>query len=152
MISAEYIAGFFDGEGCIDFKRTGQARMIAVRAALTNTNLEFLKLIQIQYGGKIYSKPIKGKPHWKNWNALTWINSEAINFLKLIKPYAFLKLDQIKLAEEYWEFSQTPKSMRCENILVLCKDGKNRSISMRTDETLVIEQEFKDRMHDLNRK
>jgi hypothetical protein len=152
MISLEYMAGFFDGEGCVDFKVTGQARMIAVRASIINTNRDLLELLKLSFNGAIYSRPHVKKPNWKDFNSLTWINSEAVEFLRLIKPYSIIKLNQIKLAEEYWEFSQSPRHQRCKLVLSPCKDGIARPRWIRTEATFAAEQVFKDRMHLLNMK
>jgi LAGLIDADG endonuclease len=150
MITTEYIAGFFDGEGCVDFKITGQARMIAVRASIINTNRELLNLIQLEFGGSIYSRPNAKNPHWKHFNSLTWINSDAVKFLRLIKPHIIIKLTQIRLAEEYWEWSQSPRENRCQILKTICKNGIARPRWIRTSETLAQEKRFKERMHILN--
>ncbi len=136
MISPEYIAGFFDGEGCVGFTITGQAKMLAVRVSIVNTNLEFLKVIQSQYGGKIYSKDFINKPTWKTFNNLVWANYHAIEFLIKIERFIFIKQAQIKLAKEYWEFSQTSNVDRCDRIEYITKAGLRRVKTKRSAWTL----------------
>jgi hypothetical protein len=89
-----YVAGIFDGEGCVNFARL--RRGLFVRVMVVNTNLELLKDLQAQFGGDI--SKLKHKPGWKqgfSWR-LCW--SSAINFLNVIQPWLRVKHRQAETA------------------------------------------------------
>ena len=63
MIDIKYLAGFFDGEGCVEIN----PNKIQDRISVVNTNKIILECIQETFGGTIYSKKIFGlskKPQW----------------------------------------------------------------------------------------
>ena len=63
MIDIKYLAGFFDGEGCVEIN----PNKIQDRISVVNTNKIILECIQETFGGTIYSKKISGlskKPQW----------------------------------------------------------------------------------------
>ncbi len=51
MISAEYAAGFMDGEGCINVSSCRNSTYI--RVLIVNTNREVLEMFQQRWGGDI---------------------------------------------------------------------------------------------------
>lgn len=62
-ISPQYVAGFFDGEGCVGlYGNSGGTKTYRPRARFTNTNRKVLLEIQKAYGGCLYSsKSDKGE-------------------------------------------------------------------------------------------
>ena len=89
-----YIAGIFDGEGCINFQCIRGSYYI--RVLITNTNRDLLEYIQSIFGGDI--KKMSRKSGWKQsyvWR-LSW--SKAIEFLSLIEPWLRVKEDQAHIA------------------------------------------------------
>ena len=90
-MNTAYIAGFFDGEGCVNFARCRTT--FFPRVLITNTNIDVLKKIQNKFGGDI--KPLSyKKENWKQGYSLRISWSKAIDFLSEIYPYLFLKADQ----------------------------------------------------------
>lgn len=87
-----YVAGFFDGEGCINFGRCRAT--IFPRILVVNTDRSILEMLQRKFGGDI--KPLSlRKPGWKQgwlWR-LSW--SRAVDFLSAIEPYVRVKDRQI---------------------------------------------------------
>jgi hypothetical protein len=87
-LSRQYMAGFFDGEGCVNMARTRAS--VFPRVLITNTNREILEQFQRQYGGDINSIPHRRK-NWKPgwfWR-LQWAG--AIKFLEDILPWLVVK-------------------------------------------------------------
>lgn len=99
QLTAEYLAGFIDGEGCIGI-RSNQLGVYSVRVAITNTFLPTLQAIQAEFGGKIYPRR---SSRTKQQYALTWSNKEEIfNLLTSISPYVISKKPEIDLVLEQW--------------------------------------------------
>ncbi len=90
-MTLSYIAGFFDGEGCIGFARCRTS--LHPRVLVTNTNIEILEELKNRFGGDI--KPLSlRKENWKQGFSLrlTWLN--AMKFLTKIYPFLILKRRQ----------------------------------------------------------
>ena len=86
-----YIAGFVDGEGCIQFSRC--RKRVFPRVLVVNTDREVLEALQDQFGGRItplWGRKENWKPCWQ-WQ-ITW--SRAVRFLVGITPWLRLKLPQ----------------------------------------------------------
>jgi len=104
-----YIAGFFDGEGCISFHivgknkkyRGGRGHCYSVVCNLTNNHIDALIHIQNLVGGKIYKK-FKSKPAHSDGYILSFTSREsARDFLVTIKDYLIIKKKQADIAVEY---------------------------------------------------
>jgi hypothetical protein len=92
-MTPQYMAGFFDGEGCVGFCRVRQS--IYPRVLVTNTNLEILEEFRSQFGGGVWPLS-KRKAGWKqgySWR-ISW--SSAVKFLAVIQPYVHLKCRQVE--------------------------------------------------------
>lgn len=96
-----YLAGLFDGEGCITSyggKRQDRSSFSApaVSVQISNSNLDVLILAQNTFGGKIYSKCIKNPKYKPQW---TWIvrGKEAERFLSDLLPHLIIKRTQAKI-------------------------------------------------------
>jgi len=101
MVSIEYTAGFFDGEGCINCS-TNKGGSPFIRILVVNTNIEVLQSFQQRWGGDI-NKNYRAKAHWKQ--AYTWrlSHSACANFLKEIQPFLIVKSSQCKSALDFFE-------------------------------------------------
>lgn len=94
-----YIAGFFDGEGCIRIKQANQrGNSYYVIAHLTNTYLPVLQQVQDLFGG-----PIRKQEEGRNKAIYNWqlTSSEAVDFLKTITPFLQEKSTQALLAIKF---------------------------------------------------
>ena len=84
------MAGFFDGEGTIDFHKS-------LRARVSNTYLPVLKALRSTYGGAIYRKTSRGprsRPAW-SWEVT---GDNATLFLRRISDLLYEKRVQAKVA------------------------------------------------------
>jgi len=80
-----YIAGFFDGEGCVVIshsKRRGKWYH-RLRVQVSQKEKEILKFIQRKFGGYLYNNNANGHYLW-HWGIG---DIKAYNFLKQIYPY-----------------------------------------------------------------
>lgn len=95
MIDIKWLAGFFDGDGCVCIEKSRNSYQL--RITITNTNKEILELIQKQFGGIINTTYSKNKKH-KSKHDLRWIAKEAKSLLKLIENELMLKKIQCEIA------------------------------------------------------
>ena len=153
-MSPEYLAGFFDGEGCVNINVRGEVRQVCLRCDLVNTDLDHLKEVQRHFGGHVHQRPFKDKPNWKPFCSITWHGRYAADLLRKLQPYLRLKTRQAALALEFFDFMQLPKDQRCD--LKRSPEPKMRNGMrvqwVRKPETLRRELDYKARMHVLNRK
>lgn len=106
MVSNEYIAGLFDGEGCVGFLRQfikGKYEVnprISLQVSITNLNYACLEAVRKKFGGTIndkgrcYCLRITGKEPMKN-------------FLLSILPYTIVKTEQIEIGLEFIDTIRT---------------------------------------------
>lgn len=93
-----YIAGFFDGEGCIiismgkDYNR--------IETTVCNTKDITLYWLQSIFGGCV-SKRISKNPKRKDVYVWATVSRVAGRFLSIIQPYLKLKYEQAELALEF---------------------------------------------------
>ena len=111
IISAEYIAGFFDGEGSVGiYSRKDRLGGFGLRVQLTqNTSTDsqiILQYLQNKYGGNLTTQKTLSDKLKYNWQ----LNSnKAVLFLKDIYPYSILKRKQIEVAIYFQENRPTIK-------------------------------------------
>lgn len=146
MLSKEYIAGFFDGEGHLGITISGKNKQCTLRLSFTNTNREVLEMIRLQYGGVIYTNRYHSsyRSDWKIAYSLRLSSSQIKLLISDIKDLIIIKSPQIKLAFEFLEFMKS--SNRFEH--TIRKIGANR---VRTQDAIQKEHLFKHRMHLLNK-
>ncbi len=111
ILSDSYIAGFFDGEGCITSQlvwKTGKYEKhprVNVQVTITQKDRKILEGIQKKFGGTIQYK--FGGPKYAKRNPcyhLRITGKETMgNFLRTIQPYSIVKREQIDLALEFIE-------------------------------------------------
>jgi len=99
-IGPEYIAGFFDGEGCI------YAHTTNLRVIITNTNKKMLEDISEYFGdGKLGEnvriKKRNGEGNRKQCYTLTFWNRRAERVLIELLPYLQIKRPEAELAIEF---------------------------------------------------
>jgi len=101
----EWLAGFFDGEGCI----SGQSSFLAtkyikkprvqIQISITQKDRIILEQIQNIYGGVICSK----ESDVKCW-VLKWVGKQAMtNILRILAPHCICKREQILLGLRFCE-------------------------------------------------
>lgn len=111
ILPLQYLAGLFDGEGCVLVGKTHRRRRAypsgSVRreydeytlvANLSNSNHPVLDAIKESYGGQIYPmKSRRNKPMW------AWVitRKAAAGFLHRLWPYLRIKWYEVWLALNY---------------------------------------------------
>ena len=91
-----YIAGFFDGEGCIRIKHANQGgNSYYIWVAITNSNKTILDYIANLFGGSV-RKAEKRTNKWIYHFLIT--SSEAVDMLKTILGFLKEKREQAELA------------------------------------------------------
>lgn len=96
-----YIAGFFDGEGCVRIKQSNQhGNSYYVIAHITNTNQAILKEVQDLFGGTIRRQEKGVNKTIYNWQITS---AEAVDFLRTLVPFLREKLTQAHYAISFHE-------------------------------------------------
>lgn len=96
-----YIAGFFDGEGCIRIKKASQGgNSYYIWVAITNSNKSILEDVQKLFGGQVRQAE-------KTVNKICYhyliTSVEAVDMLKVLYCFLKEKKDQAKLAIMFHE-------------------------------------------------
>jgi intein/homing endonuclease len=111
-----WIAGFFDGEGCVIVELSNMPECIrgkrtSLHATLTQTSTDCLELVKERFGGNIKVSDVR-KENARRWAVqYTWVvrNENALKFLQEILPYSVVKKSQIELALQYPVFGKNGK-------------------------------------------
>ena len=96
----QYIAGFFDAEGCVYIHKSN----FMLRIIIGQTNKDVLNFIQNYFGGKIRKKTnIQQTDGYKRKQSWTWelTSKNTTYFMECIKPYILEKKEQIEVAIKY---------------------------------------------------
>lgn len=99
-----FLAGFFDGEGCITIGKNG-----AIEIKIINTSYINLKMYTEVFGGEVRSRSQKvNKTQY--YYAQYGIN--AFEFLKEIQPYLLDKKEQADAVLEYFDLRNNTEILR----------------------------------------
>lgn len=96
-----YIAGFFDGEGCIRIKRASQGgNSYYIWVAITNSNKQILDAVKQIFGGTV-----RQAERTVNKTIYHYLitSSEAIDMLRILRAFLIEKGQQAKMAIEFHE-------------------------------------------------
>lgn len=140
MISDEYAAGFFDGEGSV-YAATRRRRGIpspTLIVCMTNTNYEVLALFRSRWGGSLLQRRITKPRHRPQWQ---WVIAAkmATPFLRAIAPHVIIKREVVALALQYAALMALPVDDRLDysrrvNTRWNRKQGDYTSISIKRPE------------------
>jgi intein/homing endonuclease len=95
-----YIAGFFDGEGCITTNKR-RANRYPIVCRFTQAEKSILEFMQSFFGGTIICSKPKGR------NVIYFLRfgtSASIDLLKALLPYIIVKREQAQLVIDYYDF------------------------------------------------
>jgi hypothetical protein len=99
-ISAEYMAGLFDGEGCLYVhevhtkRKHGTIHHMMARAVISSTYLPLLIAVREKWGGSVHpDTQASGKR--QSWRLDFNSHEELLGLLRAIQPYVIIKKDQI---------------------------------------------------------
>lgn len=99
---ASYIAGLFDGDGCVGIgvnNNKGYNATHYLYITITNTNKLILEWLNKKFGGHAtYHKNYK-KHQWYVWRLKP---TDSAKFLKLVYPYLRIKKERAKLALKFY--------------------------------------------------
>jgi hypothetical protein len=106
-MTPDYLAGLFDGEGCIDVQvlypsaLSAQGKLYVrprVRLCMTDSALNLMQLIHSAFGGNIVRRKATKKNQQDSWS-IEWLKGDTIReLLHTILPRLILKREQAKLA------------------------------------------------------
>lgn len=106
MLSLQYIAGFFDGEGHIRITKTKHKTLPNIYKyylviQFTNTHKEVMEKIHQVVGGSLtFNKGNHGlKPHWR----VTLYTNKAYECIKILLPYLVVKKLEAECAIKFQE-------------------------------------------------
>ena len=100
MLDNAYVAGFFDGEGCIVLTKNGQCKVY-----VSQSDPDILFLIQAQFGGCIQKNAATlGK---ESHNLRFSKKEEMLKFLLAIQPHCFVKKHKVDIAIKFVELTQS---------------------------------------------
>jgi hypothetical protein len=89
-LSWAYLAGLFDGEGCIVTMNSNQPSIV-----ITNTNKELIDFLVAKLGGKVYKVPHSKTGNSENWKiGYHWVlakRHEVYIALSLMLPHLIVK-------------------------------------------------------------
>jgi len=95
-MTKDYVAGLFDGEGCIRLQRHSRIGNYSLHVTLTNVHKPVLDELQRRYDGRVSRKD--SRSHVYQWT-LTCKN--AAWFIRDIGPRLIIKRDQYEVAVRY---------------------------------------------------
>jgi len=112
VLSNEYVAGLFDGEGCVTSQmqwvkgKYEKYPRVHLRLSITNNSIRIMELLEEWFGGGSRKKQ-------KNKDCYHWLvigKKEMLRFLNYIKDFVIIKRDQVDLAIKFAE------TLRDENL------------------------------------
>jgi len=125
MISAEYAAGFFDGEGSV-YAGNRRQRHPIVMVCISNTHLAVLQEIKNRWGGALNER--KGKrysdPRWRKCWQLSMSPNNGRTFLADIYPFLIVKREVVSIALEYLAEVARPQKERRDYSNLVFRKGR----------------------------
>jgi hypothetical protein len=125
-----YIAGFFDGEGCITaYLRSNSGRRCTINCIITQKTRGVLDLIKSYFGGYICEE--RGGSSNKDNNKIYKLHFSplaSIGLLKAISPYLIVKKQEAQIAVEYHELRMNNK-LRGEDYYYLSDSSKKHELN-----------------------
>ncbi len=144
-IELAYIAGFFDGEGCVNLKvftKTSGKQKGQICSEMTievsNNDFSVLKFINERFNGRITKRYDLKHPH-----TLRMESKKAVHFLQNIYPYLITKKEQARIGIEFqsligWSGKKVTKENMDKRIsLVSSIKEVRRKINQKEDEILM---------------
>jgi hypothetical protein len=109
-LSAQYLAGLFDGEGCIGvYKRTSPRKDYTFKLTISNNYVPILNKIKSDWAGSIF---IDDKcPAWY------CSHTKAKEFINFIIPFSIIKTEQLNLSLQYFYLKEIYKYKSATSVL-----------------------------------
>lgn len=125
MISNEYAAGFFDGEGSVYAAvRNGKTTRPhpTIMICISNTHEGVLLLHKERWGGSIHKRSVVKDRH-KQIYQWALAPKGGRQFLADVYPHLIIKKDVAKVAMEMLELVSLPRHVRCIQERIINADG-----------------------------
>lgn len=106
MLDDRYVAGLFDGEGCVRIARWANPKNGTVRhqiyVSLGVTHRPVVEMLRETYGGSVQINP-HSRRNPKNRDQHVWVvtSKTAASFLPRILPHLVIKFDEVVVALEF---------------------------------------------------
>ena len=101
MLDVRYVAGLFDGEGCICLCKFHAAATNypthSLHCVISMTHKPIIKMLHAQFGG-IYTQRTVTNDKWRNAFSLQWVSRKAVPFLEMLRPHLILKAEEADIA------------------------------------------------------
>lgn len=94
-----YLAGFFDGEGCVSIVRNSKTNNLTLTVSISQLNPLPLFLCQRRFGGSIHRE--RGTRGFRNRVSWQTASRLAVAALKAMRPYLMVKADEADVAIAY---------------------------------------------------
>jgi intein/homing endonuclease len=125
-----YIAGLFDGEGCISYIKPERNRQARYYITIYNTHQEVMERIHGLYPNSTISDR-KRKDKWKRcWQVSFSSKLSVVEFLTDVTPYLIIKREKAEKAlahmEQYKTLSNILKYNYATGKLIFNRDKKGR--------------------------
>ena len=126
-----YIAGLFDGEGCIKIEKFNERRGGFIRPAhrltctITNTNPHPLAIVQDMFGGNLRCD-VRDKDGWRNVWRWSVSCAKAGHFLEVIKDHLIIKKQEAEVALDFQDCMLEPHEWGVGRCVLTGEDYKKR--------------------------
>lgn len=121
-LTIQYVAGLFDGEGCVNIYQTKKYVDNRIGYELTiaifNSHKEVIELLQENFGGCVQKRE-RGLGRNENWKiGYSWKLScnQAKNLLEKLLPFLIIKKEQAKIAVEFQTLKESKNHRFIKNI------------------------------------
>lgn len=103
-----YIAGLFDGDGCVCIlkEKQGKYRLLRIEASIQNTDLDVIEYLKSCFGGRVWHRKL---PSGKTFGAWALSCRKAVEFLEKIGPFLRIKKDRAILATKIYSITSLEK-------------------------------------------
>jgi len=100
-ITSEYVAGFFDGEGCIRVLGSSKNKYVGLHLFITNTYKPILEKLKSKYGGSVVLRTKSTDKHRTYYQWRLSSKSDISRFIYDIIDFSIEKRAQLLLGLEY---------------------------------------------------
>jgi len=98
-MSVEYLAGFFDGEGCISIMRFGKSSYrVRLQVKQRSDRIQVLRLFQLAFGGTVNYRSCLHSFSMSKPQVVWGLNSRCSVALEAMLPFLILKKAEAKMA------------------------------------------------------
>lgn len=137
-ITPQWLAGFFDGEGCVSASKRGP--MYSVKVSIAQSDPIILSVIALKFNNTTFScseSKLSKRPSF----AVIWTGRSVLEILEYIKDHVIVKRKQVEAAIELANilskrttngkggvsFTQAEADERERLAMIICNDKINRS-------------------------